>query len=149
MATGRSTISDSLSSQKTAAIARPNLAGTAGNSKSSRSAPTEMLNRSELGVPHQKAISEFVTKASDSVRRRRRIVEVTFFAICSISTVSFIFAAWYTEGRIINDTILFLRKFEPDATQSRNRSENCKDPRNANTPYCKGSGRPSSGGGMS
>ena len=148
MATERSTISDSLASQKTAAIARPKFAGAADQYKSSHSKPTEILNRGDLGVPHQKAISEFVTKASDSVRRRKRIVEVTFFAICLVSTVTFIFAAWYTDGRIVSDSIIYLRKFEPQATQSRNRGENCKDPKNANTPYCKGAGRPSSSGGM-
>ena len=148
MAIGRGTISDTLASQKTAAITRPDNSGKGAASPADRSAhsrPTVMIKKTDLGMPHQKAVSEFVTKASVEVRRRNRIFEISFMAVCAIGLLATGIAAWYTDGRIFSDAASFLQKFEPEANQGRNRAANCKDPRNANTPYCQGSAPSASG----
>lgn len=45
------------------------------------------------------------------------------------------FAAYLTNGSIVQSSIRFLQSFEP--LESRNPALNCSNPKNKNTPYCQ------------
>lgn len=137
MTTGRTSISDTLASQETVAIKRSTDHGAAAG-RPAHSKPTEILKKNDLGVPHQKAISKFVTEASEKIRRRNLLGEYLFIAVSTVAVLATGFAAWYTEGRIFTDLTLYLRSFEPEASQTRDKRLACKDPRNRKTPYCQG-----------
>lgn len=69
-------------------------------------------------------------------RRRKQLIERFILGATVAFCLAVVFAVWYSEGRVLEDPVRFLQTFEVIPT-SRDIAQNCRHPKNRNTPYCQ------------
>ncbi len=70
-------------------------------------------------------------------RRRKALIERFILGATLTFCVLVISAVWYSEGKVLDGTTRFLAQFAgKDAQSPRDFAQNCRHPKNRNTPYC-------------